>query len=61
MERSTVRLLHKRGKSLRAIANELVPSKSTIRRTTHLSWSSTSSTPPRQTAPTAARAATAFR
>jgi IS30 family transposase len=32
MERSTVHLLHKRGKSLRAIANELVPSKSTIAR-----------------------------
>ena len=32
MERSTVHLLHKRGKSLRAIANELGRSKSTIAR-----------------------------
>jgi hypothetical protein len=32
MERSTVHLLHKRGKRLRALANELVPSKSTIAR-----------------------------
>ena len=32
MERSTVHLLHKRGKSLRTIANELGRSKSTIAR-----------------------------
>ena len=32
MERSTVHLLHKRGKSLRAIASELGRSKSTIAR-----------------------------
>jgi IS30 family transposase len=33
MERSTVHLLHKRGKSLRTIASELGRSKSTIART----------------------------